>query len=103
MQPHRAMRQHSWLRHYVTSRKVAGLFLDKVTGFFNQPNPSSCIMALGSTQPITELSTRNLPGSKGWPARKADNPTAICEPTCLENVGASISHNPMGLHDLLQG
>jgi hypothetical protein len=35
-------------------------------------------MALGSTQPVTEMSTRNLPGGKGRPARKADNLTAIC-------------------------
>jgi hypothetical protein len=40
-------------------------------------------MALGSTQPLREMSTRNLPGGKGGkgrPARKADNLTAICEP-----------------------
>jgi hypothetical protein len=37
-------------------------------------------LALGSTQPLTEMSTRNLPGGKGRPARKADNLTAICEP-----------------------
>jgi hypothetical protein len=37
-------------------------------------------MALESTQPLTEMSTRNFSGSKGRPARKADNPTAICEP-----------------------
>jgi hypothetical protein len=37
-------------------------------------------MALGSTQPLTEMSTRNLPGGKGRPARKADL-TVICEPT----------------------
>jgi hypothetical protein len=37
-------------------------------------------MALGSTQPLTEMSTRNLPGGKGWTARKADNLTAIYEP-----------------------
>jgi hypothetical protein len=48
--------------------------------FFNSPNPSSRTMALGSTQPLTEMSTRNLPGSNGRPARKADNLTAICEP-----------------------
>jgi hypothetical protein len=36
-------------------------------------------MALGSTQPLTEMSTRNLYGGKGRPARKADNLTAICE------------------------
>jgi hypothetical protein len=48
--------------------------------FFNVPNPSSRTMALGSTQPLTEMSTRNLPGGKGRPAHKTDNLTAICEP-----------------------
>jgi hypothetical protein len=37
-------------------------------------------MALGLTQPLTEMSIRNLPGSKERPVRKADNLTAICEP-----------------------
>jgi hypothetical protein len=37
-------------------------------------------MALGSTQSLTEMSTRNLPGGKGRPAREADDLTAICEP-----------------------
>jgi hypothetical protein len=36
-------------------------------------------MALGSTQSLTEMSTRNLRGGKGRPARGADNLTAICE------------------------
>jgi hypothetical protein len=30
--------------------------------FFNWPNPSSHTMALQSTQPLREMSTRNLPG-----------------------------------------
>jgi hypothetical protein len=47
--------------------------------FYNWPNPSSRPMAVGSTQPLTEMSTRNLPGGKMRPARKADNLTAICE------------------------
>jgi hypothetical protein len=34
-------------------------------------------MALESTQPLTEMSTRNLPMGKGRPARKSDNLTAI--------------------------
>jgi hypothetical protein len=46
---------------------------------FNLPNPSSRTMALGSTQPLTEMSTKNLPGGKGWPARKAVNLTTFCE------------------------
>jgi hypothetical protein len=37
-------------------------------------------MALGSTQPLTEMSTKNLPGCKVGPLRKADNLAAICEP-----------------------
>jgi hypothetical protein len=49
--------------------------------FFSLPNPSSHTMALGSTQPLTEMSTRNLPGGKGRSARKADNLSAICEPS----------------------
>jgi hypothetical protein len=36
-------------------------------------------MALGSTQPLTEISTRDFPGGKGRPARGADNLTAICD------------------------
>jgi hypothetical protein len=34
-------------------------------------------MALGSTQPLTETSTRNLSGNKGRPSRKADNLIAM--------------------------
>jgi hypothetical protein len=45
-----------------------------------QENPSSRTMPLGSTQTLTEMSTRNLPGSKVRPARKPDSPTAIYEP-----------------------
>jgi hypothetical protein len=52
------------------------------------------------SNPLTEMSTRNLPGSEG-PMGKADNLTAICE-HCLENVGSSTTHNFMGLHDLVQ-
>jgi hypothetical protein len=34
---------------------------------FNLPNSSSHTMGLGFTQPLTEMSTRNLPGSKAQP------------------------------------
>jgi hypothetical protein len=53
-------------------------------------------MALESTQPITENSTKNLPGGgggKGWPARKANNLTAICEPNVYRKCGSlDVSH-----------
>jgi hypothetical protein len=54
-------RLRSLLRHYATSRKFAGSIPDEVIGFFNWPNLSGRTMALGSTQPLTEMSTRNLP------------------------------------------
>jgi hypothetical protein len=53
--------------------------LDEVD-FFNLPNPSSRTMALGTTQPLTKMSTRNLPAGKKRPARRADNLAAIYEP-----------------------
>jgi hypothetical protein len=43
-------------------------------------NPSSRTTGLATILPITEMNTRNLPGGKEQPARKADNFTAICEP-----------------------
>jgi hypothetical protein len=72
-------RWRSWLRHYAKSLKVVGSSTDEME-FFNWFNSSSRTMALGSIQPLTEMSTRNLPGGKGWPARKADNLITICEP-----------------------
>jgi hypothetical protein len=47
------------VRHCAASRKVAGSSPDEVA-FLNSPNPSGRTMALGSTQPLTEMSTRNL-------------------------------------------
>jgi hypothetical protein len=55
-------------------------FLMRSLDFFNLHNPSSCTMALGLTHPLREMSTRNLPGGKGRPARKAETLTAVCEP-----------------------
>jgi hypothetical protein len=47
-------------------------------------------MALGSTQPLTEMSTRNLPQGNGRPARNADNLTAVCEPTVKKKKHGSL-------------
>jgi hypothetical protein len=53
--------------------------LDEVD-FLNLPNSSSRTMALGLTQPLTQMSTRNLPGGKKRAARRADSHAAIYEP-----------------------
>jgi hypothetical protein len=57
-------------------------------------------MALASTQPLTEFSTRNLPGGEGRLAHKADTLHHLWA-SCLENVGASTSHNRICVHGLL--
>jgi hypothetical protein len=59
-------RWRSWLRHCATSQKVTGSIPEGVTGIFHQHNPSGRTMALGLTQPLTKMSTRNISwGGKG--------------------------------------
>ena len=41
-------------------------------------NPSDRTMALGSTQPITEMSTRSISWGKRLPVRKANNLPTSC-------------------------
>jgi hypothetical protein len=61
-------------------------------------------MALGSTRLLTDMNARNLPGGKGRAAGAYSwQPHRHLLADCLENVGASTSHNLMGLHGLLQG
>jgi hypothetical protein len=43
-----------------TNRKVAGSIPSGVIGIFHWRNPSGRTMALESTQPLTEMSTRNI-------------------------------------------
>jgi hypothetical protein len=60
------------------SRKAAGSIPDEVTGFFNWPTPSSRKMALVSTQPLTEMSTRNIAWNKGGRrVRLATSPSSV--------------------------
>jgi hypothetical protein len=49
-----------WLRHCATNRKVALLILDGVTVIFHWHNSSGRNMLLGLTQPLTEMSTRDI-------------------------------------------
>jgi len=49
-----------WLRCCATNRKVAGSIPDGVFGIFHSHNPSDRTMALGSTQPLTEMSTTSI-------------------------------------------
>ena len=49
-----------WLRCCATNRKVVGSIPDGVIGIFHWHNTSDRTMALGSTQPLTEMSTRRI-------------------------------------------
>jgi hypothetical protein len=59
-------------------------------------------MALGLTQPLTEMSTRNISWRWRWPVRRADNLTTfMCR--LSRNLGASNSWNPQGLFRPVMG
>jgi hypothetical protein len=49
-----------WLRHCATSKQVTGLNADGVTGIFQWHNPYGPTTTLGSTPPLTEMSSRNI-------------------------------------------
>jgi hypothetical protein len=59
-------------------------------------------MALGLTQSLTEMSTRNLPGGKGRSALKSEKLYNYLLPNCIKDVGSSTSHNLTGLQGMLQ-
>ena len=56
-----------WLRCCATNRKVAGSIADALIGIFQWHNSSESTMALRSTSPLTEMSTRVLSGGKNGP------------------------------------
>ena len=62
------------LRYKPTGR---GFIPDGVIGIFQWHNLSCCVMALGSTQPLTEMITRCISWGLRRPVRKADNLTNI--------------------------
>jgi hypothetical protein len=82
---------------------VAGSIPDVIIGIFNWPNPSSRTMDLRSTQPLREMSTRNIPGGKGRPTLNDDKLTTICKPIVLKMWEPRLLTVPMSFHDLLQG
>ena len=96
-------RWRSWLSHCATSRKVADSIPDGVIGIFHWHNPSGRTMALGSTQPLTEMSTRNISWwGKGGRCVGLDNLTNfMCR--LFWNLEASTSCNPQGLSRPVMG
>jgi hypothetical protein len=84
------------VKHCTTSRNVAGSILDGFFVIFQLHNPSGCSMAVGLTQPLTEMSIRNISSGLRWKVCRADNLTTfICR--LFWNLGASASWKPQGL------
>ena len=54
------IRWPSWFRHYAKNRKVAGSIPYGLIGIFHLHNPSGLTTVLWLTQPLTEMSTRNI-------------------------------------------
>jgi len=74
----------------------AGSIPDGVIGFFHWHNAFSRTMALGLTQPLTEMITRNISWGVRRPVRRADSLTTfMCRLSW--NLGASPSWSPQGL------
>jgi len=92
----RGTRWRSRLRHCATSRKAAGSIPDGVIGIFHWHNPSGSTMALGSTQPLTEMSTRNnswgVKSAGAWGWQSYDLHVRLSW-----NLGATTSWNPQDL------
>jgi hypothetical protein len=84
-------------RHCATSRRVAGSIPDSVNRIFYWHNLSGCTMAMGSTQPLAKMSTRNFPEVKSGGYLRLNN---ITTPMCrlFWNLGSSTSWKPTGLN-----
>ena len=92
----------SRLRHCTTARKVADSIPKFVIGIIHCHNRSGRTVALRLTQPLTEMSTRNISWGEMRPVRRAHNLTTfMCRLSW--NLVASISWNPQDLSRAVQG
>jgi hypothetical protein len=98
----RGTRWCNGLRHCAASRKDAVSIPDGANEIFHWHNPSGPTMALASTQPLTEMSTRNISWGSRRPVRRADNLTTfMC--WLSWNLGASTSWNRQGMSRSVKG
>ena len=91
----------SWLRHFAASRKVAVSNPDGFFGIFLSHNPSSLTLALGSTQPLTEMSTRNICWGVEAEGRADKITTFMCRLSLI--LGASTTRKLQGLSKPVAG
>jgi len=85
--------------YQVLNQKVTGLIPNGVIAIFHWHNSSGCTIALGLTQPLTEMSIRIFPGGKGgWCVGLT---TFMCQLSW--NLGTSASWNPQSLSRPVMG
>jgi hypothetical protein len=75
----------SWWKHCATNQKVPASIPDGVVRIFHWHNPSGRTMALGLTEPLTQMSTRNISwgrGKGGWCVGLTTLPPSCAD--CLE-------------------
>jgi hypothetical protein len=91
------------LRYCDTSRKVAGSIPDVVIGIFHWHNPSGRTMVLGSTKPLTEISTRNI----SWGVKAAGayvwQPYHLHVPIVLKSGSLNLNLNSQALSRPVMG
>ena len=91
------------LRHRcAASQTVLGFFPGGVTGFFSEVSPSDRSMALGSTQPLVKMSTRNIPEGKDGRCVRLTNSQfsrAECHEICGPKPAGSLWAKPDLLRD----
>ena len=86
----------TWLRHCARSRKIASSIPDGVTGIFHWHNPSGRNVAPRSTQPLTEMSTRNFLGGRGGKSGRCLGLTTL-PPSCADCLQIWEPQTPGGL------
>jgi hypothetical protein len=91
------------LGHAVAKLVEALFYKPEGRGFDSRwHNPSGRTVAMGLTQPLTEMSTRSMSWESRWPVRRTNNLTTfMCRLSW--NLGASNSWNPQALSRPLMG
>jgi hypothetical protein len=94
-------RWRSWSRHYATSRKVAGSIPDGVGGIFHCPNLSSRNVALGTSQPLTEMRSRNVSWGVKATGAYGRQPNRLHVPIVMKSGSLSLLEHSGSVQGLL--
>jgi hypothetical protein len=99
MHTYRGYTSRSWLKHSLCYKPEGRGSDSRCHWIFQLTQPSSRITDLASTQPLTEMSTNNLPGDKGREVReKGWQPHRYLWADCLRQCGRF--DDPKGLHSV---